>query len=505
MVSINGTGVSGRKRGPRPVADLADPDWDRRALVCRRFDSGRVMAWDGAGTPPHFPGEFKMSSPFLRVVAGSLAALALLGLSGCAKSAAKVTPPAPTVGVFESRRMTVPIEVAPNGTTRALENVTIRARVRGFLSERLFAEGATVKKGQLLLVIDEEPYQVALDSANARLAEADAQLKKAEESKGREVSASQVELDQAQLLLAQIQERRSRNLVSRNAGSAEELDKTEADRKRWESQIEADRAHLAQAKADYEVGIASARAQVSAARAAIRDAELNLGYCRMYAPLDGRIGEARVKVGNLVGPDSGGGGAMTDLATIQQLDPMGVELRLSSKDLERTSSLIESGLAVRLTRPGPTGPREHPFEGRCFFIDNTVDETTSTFLAKVRIPNPGGKLLPGEYVKVRMVVDRIENAVVVPAPSVMESDTGTIVHIVDKEGKVAIRKVVAGPSFEGLRVIQKGLDSGVQVIVDGLQMIRPGLPVNTEPAVLTRREADGTKVTATDPAPSPGL
>src|SRR4051812_12605689 len=297
-----------------------------------------------------------------RVVGGSLAALALSTLAGCQKPVAKVAPPAPTVGVVESRRMSVPVEVAPNGTTRALEDVAIRARVRGFLTERHFAEGSLVKKGQLLLVIDEEPYQVALQSTRARQAEAEASLRKAEESKGREVSAAQLELDRAQLLLAQIQERRNRALVSRNAGSAEELDKSEADRKRWESQVESDRANLAQAKADYEVGIASARALVSAAKAAVRDAELNLGYCRMYAPLEGRIGEARVKVGNLVGPDPAGGGAMTDLATIQQLDPMGVDVRLSSRDLERTTALIEGGLAVHLACPGPVGPQEHPYE-----------------------------------------------------------------------------------------------------------------------------------------------
>ena len=433
-----------------------------------------------------------------RVVGAAVAALALSTLSGCQKPVAKAAPPAPTVGVVESRRMSVPIEVTPNGTTRALEDVTIRARVRGFLTERHFTEGALVKKGQLLLVIDEEPYLVARQSARARQADAEASLRKAEESKGREVSAAQLELDRAQLLLAQIQERRSRALVSRNAGSAEDLDKAEADRKRWESQVEADRAHLNQARSDYAVAIASAQAQVSAATAAVRDAELNLGYCRMYAPLEGRIGEARVKVGNLVGPDPAGGGAFTDLATIQQLDPMGVDLRLSSRDLDRITALIEGGLAAHLTRPGPAGPQEHPYEGRCYFIDNTVDETTSTFLVKVQIPNPGGKLLPGEYVKVRMMVDRLENAVVVPAPSVVESNSGTIVHVVDGQGKVAVRRVVAGEAYEGLRVITKGLDSGASVIVDGLQMIRPGLSVKTEPAVLSRREAGETQVTAAD-------
>ncbi len=437
------------------------------------------------------------------VVGGSLLALVLVTQSGCEKTAAKAAPPAPTVGVVESRRMNVPIEVAPNGTTRALEDVTIRARVRGFLTERHFAEGAMVKKGQLLLVIDEEPYQIALQSARARQTEADAALRKAEESKGREVSAAQLELDRAQLLLAQIMEKRNRVLVTRKAGSPEDLDKTEADRKRWESQVEADRAHLAQAKSDYAVGIASAQAQVSAARAMVRDAELNLGYCRMYAPLNGRIGEARVKVGNLVGPDAGGGGAYSDLATIQQLDPIGVDLRLSSRDLDRITTLIEGGLPVRLLRPGPAGPQEHPFEGRCFFIDNVVDQTTSTFLVKARIPNPGGKLLPGEYVKVRMVIDRLENAVVVPAPSVVESDAGAVVHIVDAEGKVAVRKVHAGQAYEGMRVITKGLDAGASVIVEGLQMIRPGLPVKAERAALSRRDADGTKVTTSDVVASP--
>src|SRR5262249_31008013 len=132
-----------------------------------------------------------------------------LALPACRPEAESAPPPTPTVGVVESRRMTVPIEVTPNGTTRALEDVTIRARVRGFLTERHFTEGATVKKGDLLLVIDEEPYRVALQSQRARLAEADAALKKAEESKGREVSEAQLDLDRAQLALANIQERRT--------------------------------------------------------------------------------------------------------------------------------------------------------------------------------------------------------------------------------------------------------------------------------------------------------
>ena len=280
--------------------------------------------------------------------------------------------------------MSVPVEVTPNGTTRALENVTIRARVRGFLTERHFEEGAMVKKGQLLLVIDEEPYQVALQSARARQAEAEAASARPRNPRAaRSPRRSWTSTGPSSCWP------RSRSGATGRSwpgtpGSAEDLDKTEADRKRWESQVEADRANLDQANADYDVGIASAQAQVSAARAAVRDAELNLGYCRMYAPIDGRIGEARVKVGNLVGPDPAGGGAFTDLATIQQLDPIGVDLRLSSRDLDRTTALIAGGLAVRLTRPGPTGPQSIPTRGSA-----TSSTTWSTRPPRPSWPRPG--------------------------------------------------------------------------------------------------------------------
>jgi membrane fusion protein, multidrug efflux system len=446
---------------------------------------------------------------------GCLAAVLSLFLAGCQQPAEQAGPEAPVVGVVAARRMTIPVVVTPNGTTSALEDVTIRARVRGFLTERHFTEGAHVKKGQLLLVIDEEPYKIALRAALARQAEAAAALRKAEESKGREVAAAQVELDKAQLVLARIQERRSRALLSRNAGTAEDLDKTEADRKKWEAQVVADSASSQQASADYEVGIAAARAQVESAKAAVRDAELNLGYCRMYAPLDGRIGEAKVKVGNLVGPETSGGGTYSVMATIQQLDPMGVDIRLSSRDLERTRDLIDKGLAVRLTRTGLSGEREHPYEGKGYFIDNMVDETTSTFLAKAQLPNPQGTLLPGEYVKVRLVVDRLENTVVVPAPAVQETDSGPVVYIVDGEGKVAVQRVDAGGTYEGLRVITGGLEVGVPVIVEGLQMIQPGVAVKTTPAVIARgghgeatklpgaHAADRTSVTQATLADSP--
>ncbi|WP_406694188.1 efflux RND transporter periplasmic adaptor subunit [Singulisphaera sp. Ch08] len=423
--------------------------------------------------------------PILRMAGGLVVLAAALSVAGCKKPEVQAAPPPPMVGIIKSSRMNVPILATPNGTTRALEEVVVRARVRGFLTERHFEEGSHVKKGQLLLVIDEQSYKIALLMSRAKLDEAEAALKKAESSKGREVAAAQLALDEAQLTLSMIEERRARALHTRSAGSAEDVDKAQADRKKFDAQVEADRANLEQARADYEVGILAAKAQVEAAKASVRDAEINLGYCRMYATIDGRIGEAKVKVGNLVGPDATGG-SFSDLATIHQLDPMGIEIRTSSRYLKRATQLINEGLAIRLFHAGFEGDDEHPHEGTCFFIDNAIDETTSTFLVKARIPNPEGTLLPGEYAKLEMVVDRIQDAVVVPESAVMETEAGPVVYVVDDESKVAIQRVKAAQSYQGMRILTQGLDAGVPVILQGLQLVRPGMPVKAELAVIPR-------------------
>ncbi|WP_337173998.1 efflux RND transporter periplasmic adaptor subunit [Paludisphaera sp.] len=439
---------------------------------------------------------------FLPTIAAATAAL-----SGCAAEPVEMqAPPPPVVGVVVSRKMDVPVIDEPNGTVVSLEQVTLRARVRGFITERLFEEGATVKKGDLLYVIDEEPYRVALESARAKESEAEAAVRKAEESKVRETSAAKLALDVAQLNLKRIEERRARVLLSRNAGSQEDLDRAEADRKQFEAQVEADQAAYEQAQADYEIGILSAKAQLEAAQAGVRDAELNLSYCRMTAPIDGRIGVALVKVGNLVGPGPDGG-SFTDLATIQQLDPIGVDIRVSSRYLSRATQLVQQDTPVELTRPGAEGIEEHPQSGRLYFIDNMIDETTSTFLSRARVPNPDAVLLPGEYVKLKIEVEQLEDVVVVPAQAVMETDRGPVVYVTDKDGKVAIQSVNAGlTTYRGMRVLFGGLDSGVPVIVEGLQMIRPGMPVTVQPATLARPVETPTKAEpgqADEPAAGP--
>jgi RND family efflux transporter MFP subunit len=410
---------------------------------------------------------------------------ALVGLplaSGCERTAdAGRQPPPAVVGVVEARRMDVPETAEPNATTRALKSVSIRARVRGFLEQIHFKEGADVKEGDLLFVIEEEPFQVALDQAKAQQAQAEASLQKAKDSKAREIAAAQIAVDQALLLLARIEEARQRALLGRNAASPQDVDRAEAQRKQRDAELQSAQASYEQARADYDVEILGAEAQLAQAKAAVREAEINLGYCRMYAPIDGRIGEAEVKVGNLVGPVSGGTD-YTELGTIQQLDPMGVDIQVSSKHLDRATRLISEGLTFDLERPGADGEAAHSYPGNVFFLDNKIDPSTSTFLVKGEVPNPRKTLLPGEYVRLALVIGLLKGVVVVPEQAVMETQGGQMVFTVGADGKVGITRVVAGPAVGGHRVVKSGLEPGASVIVEGIQLARPGNTVKAEPA-----------------------
>jgi membrane fusion protein (multidrug efflux system) len=380
--------------------------------------------------------------------------------------------------------MTLPIVVKPVGTTRALQDVTIRARVKGFLKEKHFEDGGTVKKGQLLLVIDEVPFKLQVDQAEAQLAAAEAALKKAEVSRTVQVSKAQLELDQAQMLLDQVEERRARNLRLRNAASQEDYDKANAQLKKSAAQVDADRASLEQAEADYRINLETAKADVAKAKAAVADAHVNLGYCRMEAPIVGRIGELKVKVGNLVG-DSGA----TELVSIQQLDPMGLDFRPPARYLPVATALLAKGLEVRLT---VEGQRAHPHIGKAIFLDNVVDTTTSTFLMRAEVPNPDGSLLPGEYIRAGMIIGEFVDAVVVPEESVVAGQEGSRVFVVDAEKKVQVAKVSPVDAYRGLRVLEAGLEAGQKVIVEGIQLVRQGQAVKPEEVPLDRfiREED---------------
>lgn len=412
------------------------------------------------------------------------AAWTSLSTSGCSpKAGAERVPVPPLVAVVEARRMTVPIMAEPIGTTRALQEVSVRARVRGFLKEMHFAEGGHVKAGQLLFVIDEAPFKAKLAEARARLDAAEANLKKAQDSKAREVATAQRAVTQATLDLAEVEERREQALLKRGASTIEDVQRKQAIRKRDAAQLAADQAKLEQTKADFDTNILTARADVEGAKAAVLDAEIDLGYCRMSSPIDGRIGLAEVKLGNLVGPASAGGGeGYTELAFVRQLDPMGIDIQVSSRYLDRVAQLIDQGLTFEIFRPGIDGEQARRFPGKATVIDNTINATTSTFLMRGEIANPNRILLPGEYVKANAKVGEAKDAVVVPERSVVETQAGPAVYAVDEQGKVKITPVRATVTYEGLRVVESGLEPGQHVIVEGLQLVRTGMTVKTRPA-----------------------
>jgi RND family efflux transporter MFP subunit len=436
--------------------------------------------------------------------AAALATLGL-GLAGCGRMAtstatAKAEPPAVKVTVVAARKTDVPIIAQPNGTTRALNEVTIRARVKGFLEQKGkdFAEGKDVKKDQLLLVIEERPFQVKVAQAKAVLDEAKATLRKARESKAREIAKAQVALDQTQLQLDRVEERRERNLLARKAASQEDYDRAKAKADKDVAQVQADTASLEQAVADYDINIAAAEANMEKARADLDAAEIELGYCRMKSPIDGRAGELKVKLGNLVGPATGS--VDTTLLTIQQLDPMGVDLRPASRYLPIITKLVKGGLEVRLSVQGNV---PHPYPGKVVFVDNTVDPTTSTVLVKAEVPNPGQTLLPGEYVKVTLNAGDYADVIVVPDQAVVEAQEGPRVLVVDAQNKVQVAIVKPLDTYEGLLALESGLEAGQKVIVEGIQLVRPGQTVHAEEADLQKFTRISRASETLDPLASP--
>ncbi len=438
---------------------------------------------------------------------GSVAlAIIALGLGGCGndqRASRAGGPLVPKVVVLTVRKMDVPIIAKTTGTTRALNEVLVRARVKGFLKEKSerFKEGANVKQGDLLLVIDEDQFKVRVDQAKAMFDVAQADLAKAKQSKAREVATAQLELDQAQAELARVEERRESNLFARSATSRENLDQKSANRKKSDAQVKVDEANLLQAKSDYTVNISAAEANVAKAKADLTEAEIELGYCRMVSPINGRIGELKIKLGNLVGQ---GGASDVNLVTVEQLNPMGVEMRVAGRFLPLLTQLIKGDLTVRLHIPGR--PR-HPYQGKVFFLDNTVDPTTSTVLVKAEVPNPDESVLPGEYAKLEMNIGDYAGALVVPEQAMLEEgQEGARVMVVDDKKRVVTARVEPLDLFQGLRVLEPGkseLQEGQKVIVEGIPLVRPGdiVEVETKEAELEayrRPEPESSDVGALD-------
>ena len=359
--------------------------------------------------------------------AAALLFLALL--AGCHRDDAKTAPAPLAVTVAPVEQAKIPVYIEHVGTTEAINTVEVRARVRGVLEKVLFKEGSDVKEGDLLFVIERAPYRAALDKAKGDLSRANATLAR-----------------------AQADDDRAAELARREVASETALEHARATRD-------------------------EASASVQSLRAAVEQAELDLGYTEVRAPIPGRIGRVLVTQGNLVGGEQEG----TVIATIVQLDPIYVYWSPSEKQRLDVIRLRNEGLYLQREQAEVSvslaDGSEYPHLGKIDFVDNTVDPSVGTLRARAVLPNPDKTLLPGEYANVKVLIGRDVPALLVPAAAIVEEQGGSSVFVVSAGGTAEVRKVVAGATHGEARVIESGLEAGEKVVIDNLGKLRPGMAI----------------------------
>jgi membrane fusion protein (multidrug efflux system) len=344
------------------------------------------------------------------------------------------------VGVITVTPRSVTLTREIPGRTTPYRIAEVRARVNGIILKRLFTEGSEVKEGQPLFLVDAAPYQAALDGARAVLARAEANL-----------------------VNARLQGERYADLVKDSAVSQQE----------------------------YEVATAALKAgeaDVASARAAEQAARINLGYTAVSSPVSGRVGRAAVTEGAYVQAAQA-----TLLATVQQLDPIYVDVTQSTAEVLKLRRDLEAGRLVAagegkakvklVTEDG----REYPLAGALQFTDVTVDPGTGSVMLRALFPNPRGELLPGMFVRARLEEGINPQALLVPQVGVTRDQKGLpVAMVVNAEKKVERRQLVTDRAIGDAWLITEGLKPGEVVIVEGLQKVRPGVLVNPVPAASAR-------------------
>lgn len=378
----------------------------------------------------------------LTQVLAPLSALALLSsvAAGCGKKkegaagggppGAGGPPPAVTVSKPVEKEIVEWNEYI--GRTEAVESVEVRARVSGYLQQVSFKAGEIVKKGAPLFVIDPRPYQAEFDRAKGQLDQAEANLK-----------------------LAQNDLNRARDLRAKNVTSAQEFDSSTATFRQNE-------------------------ANTSAARAAVQTAQLNLEFCTIYSPIDGRVSRERVTVGNLIQPSGGPEGVLT---TVVSIDPFYAYLDVDENAILNYIKLNAEG-KLKTARDsivplylGLQNEEGFPHEGYVDFVDNRVDPATGTMRVRGVFKTWDSLLTPGFFVRVRAAASPKYKALLLPDKAIGVDQAQRFVIVVNAEKKAEYRTVQLGPLAEGLRVIRDGLKPGELVVVNGVQRARPGAVV----------------------------
>jgi RND family efflux transporter MFP subunit len=377
-----------------------------------------------------------------------LIVLAALALSGCGdKPPQQAAPAAPPVTVAQPVKRTVTDWDEFTGRFEAVEEVQIRARVGGFVTSVEFRDGAFVKSGDLLYVIDARPFEAVAEQAEGQLSDARA---KAELAKR--------ELD------------RGLNLVQTSAVSEQVVDQRRQ-------------------------ALQAAHASEMQAEGALKAAKLNIEFTHVMAPIAGRVSRHLVTPGNLV---QGSDGASTLLTSIVSLDPIYLYFDVDEATYLRNNKLWFEGKRpssrdtpnpVQVTLTGETKPSH---DGRMDFIDNRLDNSTGTLRSRAVIPNKDLSILPGQFGRVRLIGSSPYEALLLPDTAIATDQSRKIVFVVKDDNTVEAKPVTLGPLDEGLRVIREGLKAEDRVIVDGLQRARVGAKVTPHPAPAAAKSGDKT-------------
>ncbi|MFG1417877.1 efflux RND transporter periplasmic adaptor subunit [Xanthobacter sp. V0B-10] len=391
-----------------------------------------------------------------------LFASAALVLAGCGQPTSQQSgpPPAPQVTVANPGTRTVTDQDEYVGRFVAIDEVNVRARVSGYLDKIHFTDGQMVKQGDLLFTIDQRPFKIALDQAQANLAQAKANL---DFAKG--------DLERARTLL----EDKNSNAISKQA---------------FDQRTQAER---------------TAAATVQSQEAAVRQAELDLGFTEVKAPVSGQIGDRRVSVGNYV--TGGTGGSPTLLAVIVSIDPIRFEFTIDEAALlriqRRKTDIKGEPVALKLI-----DDKGFVHEGKMDFLNNVIDRETGTIRGRAVFANPNGLFRPGMFARLRLNSSDPHEVVVVPDSAIGTEQVKKFVYVVGADNKVAQRFVTLGSLAGDQRVILDGLTPQDKVVVNGLMRVRPGVVVNPQvaaaPADAAKADAGKTDAPKTD-APKPDV
>lgn len=403
--------------------------------------------------------------------------LGILLLAGCGRQGPPAPPPLPEVATVTISTSRVVLTTELPGRTSAYRVAEIRPQVNGLIQKRLFTEGSEVTAGLVLYQIDAAPFQAALDNAAASLAVMRKTADRARSTLGE--STANVAGLRSTLGLARTNLRRSEELFSKNYVSASDRDQAANNVQVAESAL---RAAEARVETDRQA-VAVADAAIQQAEAALETARINLGYTRVTAPISGRIGKSNVTDGALVIAYQS-----LALATIQQLDPIYVDVPQSTTELQRLKSRLEEG---RLHQDGTNHKKvkliledgtPYPLEGTLQFRDVTVDPTTGSIILRVIVPNPKGVLLPGMFVRAVVEEGSAEQAILVPQQGVSRTPKGEpIALVVDEAGTVRQRMLTLNRAIGDQWLVSSGLSPGERVVVEGLLNVRPGTAVKVVP------------------------